>query len=381
MPMQSSADCVREGLKRFRGKRLVQKDGYPGQFSFHGGTWVSRTEGCRFSVHTGHSWTFRLNSGAVRKMYVWDAGLFFGDSQGVHISITRWLEKIEHPSPARLLYGEARAASRWRSSIAHWLKEFTLLPSSVRPVHSNTPAAYCSHITVERINYTNPAGAEVEGLSDSDREDIRALIEKPTQDLLGRSVKEVQVNGEYWQGLTVPVVVGELHWNWRKPMPELLAVQDMILDFVNTFTPERAASRPLSRYKVDDHGRWPGVYIVTVDTEPDVQIQIPSVNREDPHVYEVNVGIAGLSFPVRVEELTSVRLQEMPLFAGGSPERLEYYLLFHPCSAHFAAFPKSPPGLTLEIGDRAAEHLKNAWLAVHLEKMRKHGKFVDVLII
>lgn len=379
MPLRSSADCIREGLKRFRGERLAQKDGYPGQFSFHGGTWVSRTEACRFSVHTGHNWTFRLNSGAVRKMYVWDAGLFFGDSQGVRISITRWLEKIEHPSPA-LSHSEAPAASRWRTAIARWLDEFALFPSSARSLHSKAPAAYCSHITVERINYTDPFRAKIEGFLESDLEDIRALIEKPLQDLLRRSVEEVEIDGRYYREFAVPVV-GELHWNWRKPMPEMVAVQDTILDFVNTFTPERAASRPLSSYRVDDHGRWPGVYIVTVDNEPDVQIQIPSVNREDPHIYEVNVGIAGLSFPVRVEELNSVRLQEMPLSPEGSPQYLEYCLLFHPCSARFAAFPKSPPGLTPEIGDRAAEHVKNAWLAVHLERMRKYGRFVDVLII
>ncbi len=310
-------------------------------------------------------------------MYVWDAGLRFDAPCGLNICISRWLEKIDHPAPTRSLYSETPAADRWRIAIARWLKEFTLLPSS----RNNAPAAYCSHITVERVSYSSPFYSEIEGLSESDREDIRALIEKPLQDLLGRSVKEVQVNAEYWQGLTVPVIIGELHWNWRKPMPELLAVQDTILDFVNTFTPDRAASRPLSRYKVEtsERGNWSST--VTVDDEPDVRIQIPVTNREDPSIYDVNVGIAGLSFPVRVEELNSVRLQQMPLRPDGRPQYLQYCLLFHPCSARFAAFPKSPPGLTPEIGDRATEHVKNAWLAVHLEKMRKYGKFVDVLII
>ncbi|WP_322416081.1 hypothetical protein [Mesorhizobium huakuii] len=379
MPLRSSADCIREGLKRLRGERLVQKDGYPGQFSFHGGTWVSRSEECRFSIYSGHDWTFRLNSGTVRKMYVWDAGLFFGDSQGVRISITRWLEKIEHPSPA-LSHVEAPAASRLLTAIARWLNELALFPSSARPLHSKAPVAYCSHITVERINYTDPFRAKIEGLSDSDLEDIRALIEKPLLDLARRSVEEVGDRPTIYREFAVPVV-GELHWNWRKPMPELLAVQDTILDFVNTFTPERAASRPLSRYKVEtsERGNWSST--VTLDEEPDVRIQIPVVNREDPHIYEVNVGIAGLSFPVRVEELNSVPLHEMPLSPEERPQYLEYHLLFHPCSARFAAFPKSPQGLTPEIGDRAAEHVKNAWLAVHLERMRKYGIFVDVLII
>jgi len=380
MPLRSSADCIREGLKRLRGERLVQKDGYPGQFSFHGGTWVSGSEECRFSVYSGHDWTFRLNSGAVRKMYAWDAGLFFGGSQGVVISITRWFEKIEHPRPA-LSHVEATAASRWLAAIARRLSEFALFPSSARPLHTKVAAAYCSHIAVERINYTDPFRAKVEGLSDSDLEDIRALIEKPLQDLLWRSIKEVQVNAEYWQGLTVPVIAGELHWNWRKPMPELLAVQDTILDFVRTFTPERATGRPLSRYRVETSERDYWSSTVTVDNEPDVRIQIPVVNREDPNIYEVDVRIAGISFPVRIERLTPVPLEAMPLRPEGGPQYLEYHLLFHPRSARFAAFPESPQALTLEIGDRAAEHVKNAWLAVHLERMRKYGRFVDVLII
>ncbi|MEI9430952.1 hypothetical protein [Mesorhizobium sp. Cs1299R1N3] len=380
MPLRSSADCIREGLKRFRGKRLVQMDRYRREFSFVGGTWGSHEEGCRFSVYTGHSWTFRLNSGSVRHMYVWEAGLFFGGSDGVKISITRWLEELGDPSPNRPLHSEVRAAHPWHIAIARWLKEFALLPSSAQPLHSDTPAAYCSHITVQRINHTDPFRAEVEELSNSDLENIQALIEKPMQDLLRRSVEEVEVDGRYYRKFAVPVV-GELHWNWRQPMPELVAVQDTILDFVNTFTPERTASRPLSRYKVDDHERWPGAYIVTVDNEPDVRIQIPSVNREDPDIYKMNVGIAGLSLPVRIERMNPVPLDGMPLHAGGRPQELEYYLLFHPCSAHFAAFPKSPPGLTPEIGDRAAEHLKNAWLAVNLERMRKFGQFVDVLVV
>ncbi|CDX31802.1 hypothetical protein MPLSOD_140347 [Mesorhizobium sp. SOD10] len=380
MTSQSSADCVREGLKRFRGKRLVQKDGYPGQFSFNGGTWVSYPAGCRFSIYSGHNWALCLNRGLVRTMYVWDANLVFDDLGSVRIAITRWLEKIEHPSPS-LSHSEVPAASSWRTSIARWLDEFALFPSSARPLHSKAPAAYCSHITVERINYTDPFRTKIEGLSESDIEDIRALIEKPLQDLVGRSVREVQVNAEYWQGLTVPVIVGELHWNWRNPMPELLVIQDAILDFVKTFTPERAANRPLSRYKVEANklGNWS--HTVTVEDEPDVLIRIPVVNREAPHIYEMDVGIAGLSFPVRLEELTPVTLEAMPSRPDGTPQVLEYCLLFHPCSTRFATFPKLPPGLTPEIGDRAADHLKNAWLAVNLEKMRGFGRFVDVLII
>ncbi|TPN35529.1 hypothetical protein FKO01_10470 [Mesorhizobium sp. B2-3-3] len=381
MPLRSSADCIREGVKRFRGKRLVQMDRYRRESSLVGGAWGSHAEGCSFSIGSGRSWTFRLNSGGVRKMYVWDAGLRFDGPCGLNVCITRWLEKIEHSDPARSLHSETPAANSWRTAIASWLKEFTLLPSSRRVLRNDARPAYCSHITVERISYTSPFYSKIEGLLESDLEEIRALIEKPLQELLGRSVKEVQVDAEYWQGLTVPVIVGELHWNYRKPMPELLAVQGTILDFVRTFTPERAASRPLSRYKIEtsERGNWSST--VTVDDEPEVRIQIPVVNREDPDIYEVNVEIAGLSFPVRVERLIPVPLEAMPLRPEGRSQDLEYYLLFHPCSAHFAAFPKSPPGLTLEIGDRAVEHLRNAWLAVHLEKMRKYGKFVDVLII
>ncbi|TPL92474.1 hypothetical protein [Mesorhizobium sp. B2-3-12] len=377
MPLRSIADCIREGLKRFRGKRLVQMDRYRREFSFVGGTWGSHAEGCRFTIGSGSNWTFRLNSGAVRKMYVWDAGLHFDGPCGVNVCITRWLEKIEHPGPTRSFRSETAAAYRWRSAIARWLKEFTLLPSS----RNDAPAAYCSHVTVERISYISPFCSRIEGLLESDIEDIRALIEKPLRDLLARSVKEVQVDAEYWQELAVPVVVGELHWNWRNPMAELLAVHDTILDFVNNFTPERAASRPLSRYKIETSNRDYWSYTVTVDDEPDVRIQIPSVNREDPNIYEVSVRIAGMSFPVRIERLTPVPLEGMPLCPEGRFQYLEYYLLFHACSARFAAFPKSPPSLTPEIGDRAAEHLKSAWLAVNLEKMRKFGKFVDVLII
>ncbi|MBZ9848642.1 hypothetical protein LB565_11685 [Mesorhizobium sp. CA14] len=375
MAIQSSADGVREGLKRFRGKRLVQKDGYPGQFSFNGGTWVSHPAGCRFSIYPGHNWTLRLNCGVTRTMYVWDANLVFDGLDSVRISISRWLEEIERP---HALAGGVAVRQRWH--ITRLVKEFALLPSSVRFLRNEDPAACCSHITVERINYTDPSGAKIEDLSNSDIEHIQALIERPMLDLLRRSVEEVHIDSRYYQEFAVPVV-GELHWNWRNPMPELLAIQDAILDFVRTFTPERAASRRLSRYKVEANklGNWS--HTVIVEDQPDVSIRIPVVNREDPDIYKVEVRIAGLSFPLRLEELTPVTLETMPLRPDGTPHVLEYCLLFHPCSDRFAAFPKTPPGLTPEIGDRAAEHLKNAWLAVNLEKMRKFGRFVDVLII
>jgi len=379
MTIQSRAECVREGLKRFRGKRLVQKDGYPGQFSFNGGTWVAHPAGCSFSVYSGHNWTLRLNRGLVRTMYVWDADLIFDGLSSVRISITRWLEEIQRP-PAHSLAGRAPARRPWHIATARLVKEFALLPSSKRFLRNDDPAAYCSHVVIERINYADPSGAKVEELSDEDIEHIQALIERPVLDLLKRSVEEVRIDSRYYREFAVPVV-GELHWNWRNPMPELLAIQDAILDFVRTFTPERAANRRLSRYKVEANklGNWS--HTVTVEDEPDVLIQIPVVNREDPDIYKVDVRIAGLSLPLRLEELTPVTLEAMPLRLDGTPHILEYYLLFHPSSTRFAAFPKPPAGLTLENGDRAAEHLKNAWLAVNLEKMRKFGRFVDVLII